>query len=142
MNTLSKVVVTIMIATLIGVVISFAAGTLYWEKNTLPYWYGTLLSGVTTTGAGASNSMFTPFDNYTCQTVVTGQTPTTTTVNIEGSIDNSTWSTIGTTIVTGLSNSVIQITAKPMLYSRGNFASFTSNTTTKPTVTVKCLASH
>ena len=122
-------------------VVPVFAGTIVWEKNSSSYWTGDLLSAPTVTGAATSQSLKTALDKYTCQTVVTGQTPTTTTVTIQGSIDGTNYFTVDTHVVTGLTTSITSTVSKPSLHLRGSWV-FTSASSTLPTVHTKCLAAH
>ncbi|MDP2362896.1 MAG: hypothetical protein Q8M94_03900 [Ignavibacteria bacterium] len=94
----------------------------------------TLLNAVTGTGAGVSNTLKALFGKMTWEIVVTGD-PTVVQVDLEGSINNSTWYALDSS--TTLTSEMRHVVNKPVNYVRANLITLTAGTA--PTVTVRFL---
>jgi len=95
----------------------------------------TSCSAVTSTGACTSGQVSNIASRITYTIVVTGA-PSAVTMNLEGSIDNTSWFTLDT--MTSTTSDMRHIANKGVHYVRGNLATLTGGTT--PTVTVKISA--
>lgn len=95
----------------------------------------TSCSAVTSTGACTSGQVSNISSRITFTVVVTGA-PSAVTLNIEGSIDNTSWFILDTSTTT--TSEMRHIANKGIHYLRGNLATLTGGST--PTVTVKLSA--
>lgn len=92
------------------------------------------LSAVTATGAGAAFALGAAKRTFGLQVTVTGA-PTAAVVDLEGSLDGSTWDAIGTwSIGAGqASGDIVFVVDRPVLHVRANLTTLTGGTA--PTVT-------
>lgn len=101
----------------------------------------TSLSAVTTTGAGTVFSVNptqgSMYSKFTWQNVISGGTATTVSINLEGSLDNSTWGILDTS--TSTSTEVRSVVNHPVKFVRCNLTSYTRNGTNE---TCQFLASN
>jgi len=104
-----------------------------YEGNTI-----TLLSAVTSTGAGSAQDLNHLISKSTCCVTWGGTTPTNTVVDIEGSIDNVTFDELATVTVTS-SGTCFSIVNQPARHYRAEYVS-KSGGGADTAVTVKCRA--
>lgn len=94
----------------------------------------TLLNAVLVTGAGASNNLKFLCSQMSWEIVIIGA-PTAVQVDLEGSINNSTWYSLDSS--TTLTSEMRHVVNKPVNFIRGNLITLTAGTA--PTVTVRFL---
>ena len=103
------------------------------------------LNAVTTTGPGASIDLVTPRRSVRMVTTVTGS-PSAVVVNFEGSMDNATWTVLGTSTGNAVSNALpggtytdtVTSVGPEVRYMRGNVVTLTGGAS--PTVSAACAA--
>lgn len=103
----------------------------------------TLFSATSTTGASANTFTFSGISptKFTCAAIASGVTPTSATVSLDGSIDNSTWITLGTTSAFTTS-ATLTVSTTPVSYIRGNLATLSTSSTTGSKVSFSCVAAQ
>lgn len=98
----------------------------------------TLLSAVVATGAGSSYMCGSGIEAHTVQAAITGA-PTAVTVDLEGSLDGTTWFQLDTHAFSAgeltATGAMWHVVNKVIKYVRANLATLTAGTS--PTVTVK-----
>jgi hypothetical protein len=124
--------------------VAFAATvTLFNEQKSVPFTAVTTVMTTTTTatasgpGAGTTYTLGVPMDIYTCSFLISGVTPTTSTINVEGAIDSGAWQTLiasTSTAATAMGSS----TGKVANRIRANWSVLTKATGTT-TAVVKCV---
>lgn len=98
-----------------------------------------LLKSATATGAGTVLDLGNPtFSEFTCAVTWGGTTPTNTVVDLEGSIDNSTYDELATETITA-TGTMFHVVDKPVRYIRGEYVSKSGGDATTA-VTLKCSA--
>lgn len=95
-----------------------------------------LLNAVAATGAGTTHAVRMKPRNHTVQFTITGA-PTAVTLDLEGSLDDSTWISLASHIMTAAeliaTAAMFHVVDKPVRYVRLNLTTLTAGTT--PTVT-------
>lgn len=98
-----------------------------------------LMKSATATGAGTVLDLGNPmFAEFTCAVTWGGTAPTNTVVDLEGSIDNSTFDELATETVTA-TGTMFHVVDKPVRYIRGEYVSKSGGDATTA-VTIKCSA--
>lgn len=97
-----------------------------------------LLDAATATGASATWAVRMKPRNHTVQITITGA-PTAVTVDLEGSLDNTTWVSLASHIMSAAeltaTEAMFHVYDKTVRYARVNLVTLTAGT--NPTVTVK-----
>lgn len=101
------------------------------------------LNAATTTGPGTSVDLVTPRRSVRMVTTVTGG-PSAVVVNLEGSLDGTTWTVLGTSTGNAVSNALpggpytdtVTSVGPEVRYVRGNVTTLTGGTS--PTVSAAC----
>jgi len=109
-------------------------------KNARPYIPTvTLLNAVTATGAGASTPIGIPFTKFTCVSTWGGTVPTSELINVEGSLDGTTWVVLVQTTVSASPTIYSTSGGHAVFYIRGNYVSKVVGDATT-SATLKCTA--
>lgn len=103
------------------------------------------LNNATTTGPGATIDLVTPRRSVRMATTVTGS-PSTVAVNLEGSLDGTTWTVLGTSTGSAVVNNLpggpytdtVASVGPEVRYVRANLVTLTGGTA--PTVSAACSA--
>ena len=95
----------------------------------------TNLDVATSTGAGTGENLGNGFAIHTWEVVVTGG-PSTVSVTLQGSLNNSTWYTLDTSTTT--TSEMRHVVNKKVRFVRANVATLTGGTS--PTITVRILS--
>lgn len=82
----------------------------------------TLLSAKTTTGTGSTLPLQVYMDEFTCVVTWGGTTPTNTVVELQGSLDGTTFATLATVTVTA-TGQMFHVVDKMVQYVRGKYVS-------------------
>ena len=98
----------------------------------------TLLDAAVDTGAGSNYDLGESRSRFTCAVEWGGATPTSTTVKLQGSIDNVLWADLQTVVVSA-SGTMFHVIEKLVRYIRGNYVSKVGGDATT-SVTMKCQA--
>ena len=95
-------------------------------------------------GAGTVTSIPVPMSNFSCSLLYSGVSPSTSTITLEGSLDNTLWRSLSSGITTTLeTGQFFDVTGKWAAYIRPNWSVFTRATSTyTTTATMKCVAQH
>jgi len=138
---LMKGMAAVLLILVVGASLVFAAtATVFNVENAAPF--GVFTSATTTTGVSAGPGAQTaytfsaPMNSFTCSVVHSGITPTSSVINLEGSIDGTTYRTIATTSTT--TTSFVNSTGTFASYLRANWATLTK-AAGSTTMTMKCL---
>lgn len=109
-------------------------------RNARPYIpTTTLLNAVTATGAGTAVPIGVPFTKFTCVSTWGGLAPTSQLINVEGSLDGTTWVVLVQTTVTASPTIYSTSGGHAVFYIRGNYVSKVAGDATT-SATLKCTA--
>jgi hypothetical protein len=139
---MKKILFILLAALLISTAVYAATAVVYNAKESKSY-TGLITMATTTTsvdtgqGAGTAYYLSVPMSNFSCDEIVSGVTPTTQTIILQGTLDGgTTWSTLSTSTSTATTR--VDSTGKLASGIRINQSILTAATGTK-TTTYKCI---
>ena len=90
----------------------------------------TLLDTVTTTGVGSSVHLGSLIHRFSLVVTYATAAPTAATIQLQGSLDNSSWVDLGETTDVTTTTAGISVKDTPFLYIRGNLDAYTAGSCT------------